>query len=189
MKTLLATLVLVATAAPATAGPDFVTPNRPPRALAASSGDREVAPLDDILFDTDSAALSPLAQEQLDSAAAWLASHPKYRLVIEGYTDGSGPRFYNEDLATSRAAAARARLIALGLPPYRLIVVVYGETAAHGERDALARRVVFYATDRGPREIALASLEKKRALSAVWVRQGTLFSERRLPQRVLVGAR
>src|SRR5262249_35927626 len=115
---------------------------------------------------------------------------PTYRLVLEGYTDGSGYAFYNEDLATSRAAAARDYLISLGVPPYRLIVVVYGETAAPAQYDALSRRVVFYATDRGPREIALASLEKKHALSAVWVRQGTLFSERRAAQpRVLVGER
>jgi outer membrane protein OmpA-like peptidoglycan-associated protein len=190
MKTLLATLMLAVAAAPAAAGPDFVTSNRTPRPLAASSGVREIAPIDDILFALDSDALSAEALQKLTSAAAWLKRHPSYRLVLEGYTDRSGPRDYNEDLATSRAAAARDLLIQLGVPADRLLIVVYGETAARAQYDALSRRVVFYATDRGPREIALASLEKKHALSAAWVRQGTLFSERRLPERgVLVGSR
>ncbi len=188
MKTLLATLVLAAAAAPASAGPDFVTPNPRPRALAASDGAREIAPLDDVLFDSDSDALSLLAQQQLGSAAAWLKRHPRYRLVLEGYTDAAGRPFYNEDLATRRAALARAHLIALGVPSDRIIVVVYGEAAARALRDPLARRVVLYATHLPPQTIAAASLDRKRALSAVWVEQDRLYSQERAP-RTLVGER
>jgi outer membrane protein OmpA-like peptidoglycan-associated protein len=189
MKTLLATLLLAAVAAPAVAGPDFVTPNPRPKELAASSGAREVAPLDDILFDLDSHALSPLAQQQLASAAAWMKRHPRFRLVLEGYTDGSGFHFYNEDLATRRAAIARNHLIGLGVPSHRIVIVVYGEAAARAQVDASARRVVFYATELSPREIATASIDRKRALSAVWVERDTLFSQERRPQRVIVGER
>ena len=47
-----------------------------------------------------------------------------------------------------------------------------------------------YATDRSPTEIATASLDRKGALSAVWISQGTLFTHRREPQpRVIIGAR
>jgi outer membrane protein OmpA-like peptidoglycan-associated protein len=185
MKTLLATIVLAAIAAPAAAGPDFVTPSPRPKPLAASSGVREIAPFDDVLFELDSAVLSPVARQQLGSAAAWLKRHPGQRLVLEGYTDGSGPRFYNEDLATSRAVRARDHLISLGVPANRLIMVVYGELAARAQLDPLSRRVVLYATDRSPHEIAVASLDRKHALSAVWVDRGTLFSER----REIVGSR
>lgn len=191
MKKLLIALSLVTCAAqPAFAGPDFVTPNPKPRPLAASDGVREVAPTDDILFDMDSHALSPDAQSQLASAAAWLKQHPRYRLVLEGYTDGSGYRFYNEDLATRRAAIARNHLIRLGIPSSRMIIVVYGEQAAVDQVDALSRRVVMYATDRSPKQIASASLTRKRALSAVWVERDTLHREQApAPQRVLIGTR
>jgi len=189
MKTLLATILLAAAVAPAAAGPDFVSQSPRPRALAASSGTREVAPADDILFDLDSHALSPMAQDRLASAATWLKRHPGYRLVLEGYTDGSGSRLYNEDLATSRAAAARNRLIALGVPADRIVIVVFGEATASVAIDALSRRVVFYATDRAPREVALASMQHKRALSAIWVDRNVLFNEHRTPERTLVGSR
>jgi outer membrane protein OmpA-like peptidoglycan-associated protein len=189
MKTLPGLLALVVAAAPAVAGPDFVTPNPRSRPLAASGGVREVAPMDDILFDFNSDALSPVALRQLGSAAAWLKRHPDFRLVLEGYTDGSGHWFYNEDLATRRAAMARKLLIELGVPSARIVIVVYGEVAARAQLDALERRVVLYATDQTPKEIATASIVKKHALSTVWVERDTLFSERRAVQPVLVGAR
>ncbi|HSK03610.1 MAG TPA: OmpA family protein [Kofleriaceae bacterium] len=188
MKTLLATLVLAAAATPAAAGPDFVTSTPRPRALAASDGVTQIAPMDDVLFESDADALSPLAQQQLASAAAWLERNPRYRLVLEGYTDAAGQPFYNEDLATRRAAHARAHLITLGVPSHRIIIVVYGEAAARASRDPLARRVVLYATHLPPRTIAAASLDRKRALSAVWVEQGTLYTQERTP-RTLVGER
>jgi outer membrane protein OmpA-like peptidoglycan-associated protein len=189
MKTLLATLLLAAAVAPAAAGPDFVSSSPAPRPLAASSGTREVAPADDILFDLDSHTLSQQAQERLTTAAAWVKRHPGYRLVLEGYTDGSGSRVYNEDLATSRAAAARNYLRVRGVPADRIVIVVFGESAASAPVDSLSRRVVFYATDRDPREVALASMQHKRALSAVWVDRDVLFNEHRRPERTLVGSR
>lgn len=188
MKTLLATLALAAAATPAAAGPDFVTPTPHPRALAASDGINQIAPMDDVLFESDSDVLSPFAADRLATAAAWLQQNPRYRLVLEGYTDAAGQPFYNEDLATRRAVNARAHLIALGVPSHRIIVVVYGEAAARATRDPLARRVVLYATHLPPRTIAAASLDRKRALSAVWVEQGTLYTQERTP-RTLVGER
>ena len=190
MKTLLAPVLLVAAAAaPPAAGPDFVTPNPRPHPLAASSGSREIAPLDDILFDLDSHALSDEGRQQLAGAAAWLRSHPRYRIVLEGYTDGSGSRAYNEDLATSRAAAARVHLISLGIPASRIQIIVYGEAAARAQLDTLGRRVVVYATDRPARAVALASIQHKRALSSIWVDRNTLVSERRSPDREIIGSR
>lgn len=180
MKTLLATLLLAAIAAPAAAGPDFTTPSPRPRPLAASSGVRDIGPQDDILFALDSHALTAEGQQALASAAAWMKAHPRHQLVLEGYTDSSGFRVYNEDLATRRAAIARNHLISLGVPSQRIVLVVYGELGARGPIDPLSRRVVMYATDRSPSQIATASLDRKRALSAVWVDRGdALISEKR----------
>ena len=189
MKTLLAMLLLAATASPAAAGPDFVTPTPRPHPLAASHGTREIPPLDDILFELDSSTLSLEGGQQLAAAATWLKSHPRYRLVLEGYTDASGSRTYNEDLATSRAAAARAHLITLGVPSSRIQLIVYCEAAARSQVDSLARRVVVYATDRPARAVALASIQHKQALSSVWVERNELVSQSRAPGRVLVSSR
>ncbi len=189
MKTLIAILVL-AVAAPAAAGPDFVTPTPRPRPLAASTGVGQLAPQDDVLFDVDSHMLSDAARQRLATVAAWLKRNPQFRLVLEGYTDASGSRAHNEDLATRRAAAARAHLIGLGVPSDRTVLVVYGEAAARDERDSLSRRVVLYATELPPHAIATASIDRKRALGAVWVEQGALISlERGLQPPVLVGER
>jgi outer membrane protein OmpA-like peptidoglycan-associated protein len=174
---------------PAAAGPDFGTPTPRPHPLAASSGTREITPLDDILFEIDSNALSEEGRLQLASAAVWLQRHPRYRLVLEGYTDASGPRAYNEDLATSRAAAARAHLVWLGIPASRLQIIVYGEAAARAQIDSSARRVIFYATDRPARAVAIASIRHKRALSSVWVERNELVSQSRLPERTIIGSR
>jgi outer membrane protein OmpA-like peptidoglycan-associated protein len=190
MKTLLATILLAAVAAPAAAGPDFVTPSPRPRALAASSGVRDIGPQDDILFGFDSHALTSASQQQLASAAAWLKTHPRYRIVLEGYTDSSGFQVYNEDLATRRAAMARSHLISLGVSSDRIILVVYGEVGARGPVDPLSRRVVMYATDRSPSEISTVSLDRKRALRAVWVeRDNALISEQRSTRPEVVSRR
>jgi hypothetical protein len=183
MKTLLASLALAIAAGPAVAGPDFVTPNPRPRALAPSDSTREIAPFDDIAFDYDSHALTPLAQQQLASAASWMKRHPRFRLVIEGYTDSSGSAVYNEDLATRRAAIARNHLIALGVPGDRLLLVIYGEAAAHPRVEPIDRRVILYATDRPAREIAERSVDRKGALGAVWTVKGTLYTEARTGRR------
>lgn len=151
MKTLLASLALAAAAAPAAAGPDFITPDPRPRPLAASDGARVISPLDDLVFGHDSHALSPVAQQQLVAAAAWMTRHPRHHLVLEGYTDNIGPAFYNEDLATRRAVIARNHLIALGVPSDRMLLVIYGEAAARREAHPLDRRVVLYATERPAR--------------------------------------
>ena len=177
MKTLLASLLLAAAAVPAVAGPDFVTPNPRPRALAPSDSSRELAPIDDILFDYDSHALSPLAQQQLVSVAKWMKGHPRFKLVLEGYTDSTGYAAYNEELATRRAMLARNHLIALGVPQDRLLMVIYGEAAAHSGLNPLDRRVVLYATDRTPRQIAEASIMRKGALTAMWSVKNTLYTE------------
>jgi hypothetical protein len=193
-----AILCLLAMASPAMAGPDFVTAERRPGQLAASGGVREIAPMDDVLFGVDSEALSDAASVQLRAAAAWWAKHPRMRLVLEGYTDASGPRFYNEELATRRAANARRRLIGLGVPSDRIVVVVYGENGARSQDDPLARRVVIYATDRSAEAIASASLDGQRsngarAQGAIWVERNVLFKEARATepraQRTIIGSR
>lgn len=137
---------LLSVSAPAAAGPDFGTPNPEPRASAASDGRGELGPFDDVVFEYNSHALLPAAQEQLATAAKWQRAHKDYRLVLEGYADSSGRAQYNAELAERRATLVRNHLIALGVPPDQLIVVVYGEAVSRRGAHPLDRRVVLYAT-------------------------------------------
>ena len=51
------------------------------------------------------------------------------------------------------------------------------------------RRVVLYATQLSPRQISVASLDRKRALSTIWVEQDALFTQERSPRPVQVVTR
>ena len=83
-----------------------------------------------VLFEYDSATLTPQAQAALDKLAAVLGNE-KYktsRFRIIGHTDAAGTREYNLDLSRRRAEAAVAYLTAKhGLPGERLQVVGMGK--------------------------------------------------------------
>jgi len=179
MKTLLATLLLVAAVTPAAAGPDFATPDPRTRSAAASSGSRMVAPQDDVVFEHDSSALLESGQAQVDRAARWLRRHPRHKIILEAYADSSGDALYNEDLATRRAQTVRDHLAFRGVKPDRIVLVVYGETVAHPDAEPLDRRVVMYATDQPVQTVVSDALERKHALSAVWIQQRALYVQSR----------
>ena len=177
MKTLLASILVAALATPAVAGPDFTSRSPHARPLAASPASSEIGPLDDIVFATNSTTLFESSDAQIESAARWLRNHDSQRVVLEGYADSVGMEAYNEDLATRRAFVVRQHLIARGVAPDRIIMVVYGEEGAYGGEYPLDRRVVMYTTKLSPQQIARASLDRKSALSAAWIQGKALFTE------------
>lgn len=81
----------------------------------------------DAFFGFDSHTLSPEAQDNLAISAAWLKSHPGYRLVIEGHCDERGTEQYNLALGERRAYAAQEYLEALGISSSRMRTISYGE--------------------------------------------------------------
>lgn len=187
MKTLLASLIVAAVAGPALAGPDFSVRSPRPRPLAASTATTEIGPLDDVVFATNSTRLTDAAFAQIETAARWLKTHRKQRVVLDGYADGVGMAIYNEDLATRRAFVVRQQLIANGVSPDRIIMVTYGEATALGGENPLERRVVLYATKLAPAQVARASIERKDALSASWTQGKTILTETK--PRTVIGTR
>lgn len=91
------------------------------------AADGETGPLADILFEYDSAQLSPAAQSALEQHATWLQSHRDIKVVVEGHCDERGTVEYNLALGEQRARAARDYLATLGVAPERLRVVSYGK--------------------------------------------------------------
>jgi hypothetical protein len=164
-------------AGPALAGPDFVTGDRT-HPLAASQGRSEIQPMDDLVFAYDMAVLLPAAQAQIASAAAWLARHPGYRLIVEGRADSSGPAPYNQDLAGRRAVIVRNHLIANGVSADRIVLAIYGENTARRRPDLLDRRVVMFATAAPLAQVVSAELDRD-AIEMLWTRNGTRFRETR----------
>jgi len=187
MKTLFASLFLAALTTPAAAGPDFTSPSPRTRPLAASPASSEIGPLDDVVFATDSTQLTESAFLQIESAARWLRQHPDHKLVLEGYTDGTGGFLYNEDLATRRAFMVRQHLMVVGVSPDHIMMVVYGEQGAKGGENPLDRRVVLYATKLSPPQIAAASFDRKHALSSFWRQDGVLVTENYTDRGTVIG--
>ncbi|MDX1541472.1 MAG: OmpA family protein, partial [Geminicoccaceae bacterium] len=74
--------------------------------------------------------------------AAWLLSYPDANVTIEGHTDERGTREYNLALGDRRANAVRNYLVALDVPPTRILTISYGEErpmAAGSDETAYAR--------------------------------------------------
>ena len=88
------------------------------------------------LFDAGKAVLTEKGKSDLDWAFQILKKNPQLELRILGYTDASGSGLANVELATSRDRAARNYLIDKGLEPDRMLLRVFGESAAvHIEGD------------------------------------------------------
>jgi len=163
--------------APALAGPDFVTPEVN-KNLAASDAHDEQQPTDDVVFAYGAAALSPTALVQLTSVARWMESHPRYRLVLEGHADASGPRAYNADLAARRLEAVRRHLETIGVRPERVITAIYGENRARPPAEPIDRRVVIFASRQSVGELVSAELGRN-AIQAAWTQHGNQYVESR----------
>lgn len=80
----------------------------------------------DIFYDYDSYDIDPQSQV-VSKDAAFLASHPKLKIVIGGYCDARGSTEYNLALGENRANAAKQALIAAGVSPDRIRTVSYGK--------------------------------------------------------------
>jgi peptidoglycan-associated lipoprotein len=87
------------------------------------------AVLKDVYYQFDSVNLEPDAQEILLKNAAWLRSHPKARVEIEGHCDDIGSAEYNLALGAKRAQAAREFLLTQGIDADRLVTISYGKEA------------------------------------------------------------
>jgi len=88
------------------------------------------------LFDAGKSVLTEKAKADLDWAFKFLKSNPRLELRILGYTDASGTVKANVDLATTRARVARNYLLDKGAPADRILLRVFGESAAvHIEGD------------------------------------------------------
>lgn len=98
------------------------------RELAATRSDRGlVVTMNDVLFDTGSAALRPGGVRLVSRLAEFLREYPERTLAIEGFTDSVGDDSYNQTLSERRAATVRLALMNEGVASDRIISRGYGE--------------------------------------------------------------
>ena len=82
---------------------------------------KDIAPVD-LLFEFDSAALSPSSRADLEVLATFAKCQTKGAIILEGHADPRGTQAYNMQLSGARAAAVRQKLIAMGVPSDRIVV-------------------------------------------------------------------
>jgi len=82
---------------------------------------------ENIYFEFDSSALSPVAQGILTGKADFLRDNPGSQVIIEGHCDERGTPEYNLALGDRRAESAKNFLVNMGIDASRFTTVSYGE--------------------------------------------------------------
>lgn len=82
----------------------------------------------ELLFETNSAVLTPGAVSQLTRIGDILKKYPEDRITIEGHTDSRGTEPYNESLSMRRADAVSRVLRGRGVDERQMVVLGQGET-------------------------------------------------------------
>jgi len=101
--------------------------------------------VENILFDSDSAVLTPESLAQLDDFAIAVSSGD-YQILVEGHTDNSHDAEYNHALSEARSMSVKEALVIRGIDETRLVIDYHGETQAtasntHEEGKQQNRRV------------------------------------------------
>jgi outer membrane protein OmpA-like peptidoglycan-associated protein len=116
-----------------------------------------VCSFSDVLFDFDTATLTPGGREKLQKlAGVLLQHHDTYRVEIEGHTDAFGSNEYNLALSQQRAEAVRRGLEEAGVDPERIVaargVGSASPVASNDTREGrqLNRRVEIVIAEGGP---------------------------------------
>lgn len=105
--------------------PTSAAPIDRPRVAQASEQDFRLNVGDRVFFTDRSAELSTRARQLLEAQARWL-KRVQVDVAIEGHADDPGSDESNQELATRRAQAVRDRLVADGVEPKRITLVIYG---------------------------------------------------------------
>ena len=105
-----------------------------------SEGEINVRMRNDILFDTDSAALRSASRNTLNDLAENFRQYPDNEIIVEGHTDSTGSDAHNQGLSERRAASVADYLIERGVSPSNVTVYGYGEFRPKASNDTAEGR-------------------------------------------------
>jgi outer membrane protein OmpA-like peptidoglycan-associated protein len=94
----------------------------------------------DVLFETDSARLTPVAREKLARVSGILAAQPDLRISVEGHTDDVGEAEHNQRLSEQRAGSVLAYLVQQKIPLTAMDLAAFGETRPVAPNDTVQGR-------------------------------------------------
>jgi outer membrane protein OmpA-like peptidoglycan-associated protein len=98
------------------------------RDVVANIDDYKMQTAATVPFAFDKWALTQSAKEDLDNLASGLSSDKRFVISVEGFTDSTGNRTYNEALSRKRADAVVTYLVAKhDIPIYRIHMIGLGE--------------------------------------------------------------
>ena len=111
------------------------------RAVVANIDDYKMQTSVSVPFAFDKFVLSASAKEDLDKLAGSLGADKRFVISVEGYTDATGDKAYNEALSRKRADAVVTYLVAKhDVPIYRIHMIGLGEDKPVDEgKDRAAR--------------------------------------------------
>jgi len=99
-------------------------------ATITNTGDQLIVTLpQDILFATDSAALSGGLRSDITALATSINNYPNTTINVIGHADNTGGATYNQDLSARRAQSVSSALINSGVNPGRIRSIGRGEDA------------------------------------------------------------
>jgi len=108
----------------------------PPKPVAPAIFEgKKTLVLEGVTFETNSAKLTPQAEEILGRVAGSLHDWPELRLEVGGHTDSTGSDSYNETLSQKRADSVKEYLAAKGVPAANLTSRGYGESHPVADND------------------------------------------------------
>ena len=85
-----------------------------------------VLTLGSVLFDLGKSSIKSGGMRGIQKLGEFLQSDPSRNVMVEGYTDSTGPLEYNQALSLHRANAVRDALVADGINPQRIVTKGYG---------------------------------------------------------------
>jgi OmpA-OmpF porin, OOP family len=98
------------------------------RSLVANIDDYKVQDSASVPFAFDKFVLSSSAKEDLDKLASSLSADKRFVVTVEGYTDATGNKAYNESLSRKRADAVVTYLVSKhDIPIYRIHMIGLGQ--------------------------------------------------------------
>lgn len=99
-----------------------------------------VITIGDVLFSSNKAHLKSGGIHNVQKLATFLDHYPKYRVLIEGYTDNTGNEKSNQMLSEHRADAVKAALLDKGIDSDRVITRGYGKDFPVASNDTRSNR-------------------------------------------------
>lgn len=89
----------------------------------------------DVSFDANSAALKPVALDEINRVAVVLKQYPQSTILVAGHTDSIGAEDKNQELSERRAESVKSALVGQGIAPMRVTTVGYGEAKSIATND------------------------------------------------------